>query len=112
VTRERDSGSNDRPRDAGDRVITPAGMRIGVPVLAGVFTLPSWQQSLIAHGATVESSAIRFVVALPVAWVLLSLVQKAAKAPAEQDPAAELIAVENESVGLAAPIEPAIFDQQ
>jgi hypothetical protein len=68
-------------------MITPGGMRVAVPAAAAIFTLPSWRQCLIEHSTSVESAAIRFAVALPVAWALLSLFQKAARVPASDSTA-------------------------
>jgi hypothetical protein len=57
-------------------------MRVAVPVAAALFTSPSWYQCVVDHGASLQSTAIRFAIALPIAWVLLMLVQKAAQVPA------------------------------
>jgi hypothetical protein len=65
-------------------MITPAGMRLAVPVVAAIFTIPSWHQTLVEHDTSVQSAMVRYVVALPLAWVLLSFFQKAAHVPAPE----------------------------
>lgn len=65
-------------------MISHSQVRTATPLVAAVFTLPSWYRSLVDHSAPMQQSLIRFAVALPVAWLLLTLIRKAS-APTQLD---------------------------
>ncbi|HEY3736439.1 MAG TPA: hypothetical protein VGL26_03275 [Jatrophihabitans sp.] len=87
-------------------MVTSSTMRWGVPLLAALFTLPSWYQALVRHSGSVQPVLLRFVVALPVAWLLLTLVRVAARVPTPEveEPAA---AQDTLVQGGAGPLQPA-----
>ena len=78
-----------------------------VVLCSALFTAPSWYQSLVQHQAAVQPAFARFVIALPVAYVLLLIVKTVASAEPPQAPAADPVRVAHELAAMEQPHVPA-----